>query len=346
MRLAQGMRLMISTSVDATTQDLVRAWARAWNEVAADWEAAIAVLVEESAGDLWPSRWQIRRAVQVQAALQVTREALDALAVESGVRILTPVPAMVGDTADWVLRLLDSQHPAGVVVGFNRVDARALEWIVARTTQQVTSLTKPLAPDAYAAVLAEITRGVAVGENPRAAARQMLRRTETTFNGGLTRALRIARTEILDAHRAAAAATEAANTDVVTGWRWQAALSPRTCLACLAMNGTLFPVEEPGPQGHRNCRCTRVAVLKSWEELGFALEEPVDDFPDARTWFDRQTLAVQRAIMGPSRLQLLQDGAIGWDDLTVIHHNPGWRPAYQARPVSDLLHRTGSRQSA
>jgi SPP1 gp7 family putative phage head morphogenesis protein len=186
-------------------------------------------------------------------------------------------------------------------------------------------------------MLGEIQRGVAVGVNPRTAAARMLQRTRGGFDGGLSRATRIARTEMLDAYRNAAHAADQANSDVLAGWAWSASLSPRTCPACLAMNGRVFPTATPGPQGHVNCRCSRMPVTKSWADLGFPMfGEPRDQMPDAQDWFERLPRDQQLAIMGPTRLHLLQTGAISWDDLATKTQNPGWRPSYQPRTLTDL----------
>src|SRR5690606_29603745 len=139
---------------------------------------------------------------------------------------------------------------------------------------------------AIEAMKRELVRGVVTGDNPRTAAAAMVKRVEGQFNGGLSRALGLARTEIIDAHRHAAQVAQEAHADVLNGWRWHCDLSVRTCPACLAMHGTMHPLSEPGPHDHVNGRCARVPVTKSWAELGFDIEEPADAFLDAREWFD------------------------------------------------------------
>lgn len=339
LRILLERRARINGDVDHATGELVRAWARLWNELANDWSLATEELVALGAGR--PSRAQVQRVRRVRTALLHTRDALEDLANLSESVIVVPLQDLIQETAAWEARLMLSQYPpvaqtVTLTMAFNRVDPAAIAAIITRSTQKVTGLLRPLAPDAYAAVLSELVRGVALGTNPKTAARQMLRRTRGAFDGGLSRATRIARTEILDAHRTAAAAHHAEHSDVLTGWRWAASLSPRTCPACLSLNGSLHPVAAPGPQGHVNCRCTRVPVTKTWKQLGFAIEEPEDVFPDAQSWFESLPPAEQVRIMGPTRLRLLQSGDLSWDDLAMRIQNPGWRPSYQARPLRDL----------
>jgi hypothetical protein len=173
-----------------------------------------------------------------------------------------------------------------------------------------------------------------VGDNPKTVAAEMLRKLERNFHGGLTRALVIARTEMLDAHRAAAQAQELANAEVLTGWYWNAKLDARTCPSCWVQHGRFHPLEEFGPIDHQQGRCARLPKTKSWADLGFeGLDEPNDELRDARTVFDGLAPADQVAIMGRKRLEALNAGTVSWEDLTVRHSTPGWRDSYHVAPL-------------
>lgn len=113
----------------------------------------------------------------------------------------------------------------------------------------------------------------------------MLKGLEGEFNGGLTRALTISRTEILDAYRASSKQTMAANDDVLAGWMWTAELDETTCESCWAMDGQIFDLDVDGPDDHQNGRCTRTPVTKPWRELGFDVDEPPDQRPNAEDVF-------------------------------------------------------------
>ena len=179
----------------------------------------------------------------------------------------------------------------------------------------------------------ELVRSVAVGDNPREAARRMLQAVQDGFNGGLTRALVISRTEMLDAHRRAAQAFRTANRDVIDGWRWMCDLSTRSCPACVGMHGTIHPADEPGPAGHQQCRCVAVPVAKSWRDLGFDVEEPPDRFPDADRWFDGLPEADRRELLGPSRYEAWQAGDYPRDRWATVRSTDGWRDSYVPSPV-------------
>jgi hypothetical protein len=341
--LARRMRAVVDSTVDEATRDLVGAWVDAWDELKVEWQVAITDLVNSSTDGQWPTRSQILRGERAMRALDLTEARLDDLGQLAGVRVLRDVPTLTGEAAVWQARLIGAQYPdvsPGEVVSgaaFNRVDPAALDAIVARTTQQVNALTAPLSREATSALTSSLIRGVALGDNPRAAAARMLRSVESGFNGGLTRALVIARTEMLDAHRGGAWAQDQANADVLTGWQWVATLDVRTCPSCLAQHGRQHPVDVPGPIDHQQGRCARIPLTKTWRELGFDLDDPPSAVPDAQAWFNDLSAEKQLQVMGPTRLRLLDDGQISWADLSTLRSTPGWRDSMTVTPVRDLI---------
>lgn len=58
--------------------------------------------------------------------------------------------------------------------------------------------------------------------------------------------------------------------------------------------------------------------------------------PDSRVWFDGLTPETQRQILGPTRLELLQSGAVSWEDLSRKVTTDGWRDSMHVTPVRDL----------
>jgi hypothetical protein len=75
----------------------------------------------------------------------------------------------------------------------------------------------------------------------------------------------------------------------------------------------------------------------SWRDLGIDMDEPADVIPDAETTFRALPRDQQLAIMGPTRLAMLDDGVIAWADLARRRSNPGWRDSWTATPVRDLV---------
>lgn len=334
LRHARQIRIDIDTAVEAAVADLVRSWGVAWDTVADEWRAAVAELTAGMKDGRWPARAVILRNARVQKAMQATATKLEELGRLAGVRIVQGVPDLLASQEAKLALLVGSQVPDTFTIDWARVSDRQLEAIVKRTSRRVTSKLRPLPRQVLAGVRQELVRGVVTGTNPEKVASILIKRFGTRFDGGLWRARALARTEMLDVTRVAALEARKANRDVLAGWRWLCSLSPRTCPSCLAMNGRLFDVDDPGPDDHPNGRCTAVLEVKPWSELGIDADEPQSQFPDAQAWFARQSPAVQQRIMGRDRLAALNSGRLSWDQIPVARANPGWRRSFHPRAVA------------
>lgn len=337
--LIDELNTAVHALIDDATRDLTAAWAHAWDQLGPRFTTAIDSVLADSP-DAWPARRQIQRHPGLQAALSASTRALDGLATLTATKATGAAHGAAQAGYEAQAGIIASQMPpnrpvteAGPV-GFA---ARALAAIIARVTQRITALTRPLGPEADQAMRRELVRGIQLGLNPREIARRIMQALEGAFNGGLTRALVISRTEIMDAYRSAAAAAQNAQRDVVNGWIWIAQLDPRrTCSTCWIMHGTEHPLSEPGPQGHPQCRCSRAPAVLSWSDLGFDIPEPPSLIPDAQARFRSLSREDQLQIMGPGRLAAWERGDVAWSDLARLRDNPGWRPSYVPTPVRDL----------
>lgn len=335
-------RAALARVLDDHELELVRAWVNAWDEVSVNLEAALLDLATQ-AKDGKVTAAQVGRSVRLRKALQLAEERLDQLAQTASTATLAQLGRVVAEAADSQMRVALSQLPPEDVAGLGpdwvMLSQDAMDAIVARTTGDIVNRMNPLSASASRDMKRALVRGMTVGDNPRTVARQMLRNGEKAFNGGLNRALVVARTEMLDAHRAGGAAADKANTDIMAGWLWSANLDARTCPSCLSQHGQLHPIDEPGPQDHQCGRCARVPKTKSWRELGFNIDEPRDLMPDAKAWFNNLDDGTQKDIMGAERLALLQAGDIGWEDLSTKRVTPGWRDSQHVTPVKALRKR-------
>lgn len=349
LRLQARLDAQVQQVTDAQTRALTAAWVYAWAEVSADLQDTLEELLD---GGGVVSRATMARSLRLRAVLGQIADRLGTLAGQAGVRITSDLRAMVDAAAQAQREILVAQLPpllndemAALVD--TRLNDAALDAIVRRTTQQITSRTKPLSAEAEDVIRRELIRAVAVGENPRVTARRIVRRAEKGFNGGLTRALSISRTELLDAHRAAAAVQQDQNTEVLAGWVWLCHLSLRTCPSCLVKHGTFHELDEPGPHDHPQGRCSRMPKVKPWSDLGFDVEEPDDQVRDARAWFDALPEADQIQLLGRQRWELLTAGQVEWEELTTLRPAAGWRDSWVMTPVRDLLDQTsGSRRAS
>lgn len=340
--LARAAVTAVGGLIDGVVRALTAAWATAWDALAGVFLAAAEALIARSP-DRWPSRSAVDNDPGVRRALAQARRALDQLDAQAATEATSAARAAVEQAAENQAAVIASQLPADYdtarILGRTRTGfhGEAMRAIERRSAQRITALTRPLSVEADHAMRRELIRGVRLGRSPRDTARAMVQQVQGAFNGGLTRALVIARTETLDAYREAARVTQDASEDVLAGWVWLAELTRRTCPACWAMHGTVHPLSEPGPQGHPQCRCSRAPKTRTWAELGFDLPEPDDEIRDAQATFQALPRDQQLAIMGPTRLAMLEDGVITWADLARKRDNPGWRPSWTATPVRDLV---------
>lgn len=355
LRLLRQLRVTIGGEADATVRAITAAWVKAWDTLTPAWKVAIGEIVARTARTgQWPPRWELQRIESLRSALIQSQHSLTVLSRQTGITVTDAAGRMIRLDLDYEPRLIASQLPAAVrpdalVTFAGRVGPGALAAIVARTTGQITSSLKPLTADSYAAMEQALIRGVALGDNPARVAADMLRRVQGAFgwfdgervHGGLARALNIARTEQLDAYRAASAYGHAANADVLRGWQWSATLDRRTCPSCWSMHGRVFPLDQPGPWDHQSGRCARIPLAKTWAQLRISAPEPDSVMPNARSKFLRLPRAEQDAIFGQTRAQLLRSGQISWDDLATQKGNPGWRPSYVPTPISQLPRQPG-----
>ncbi len=340
LRLIGAIRIQVADSVNAATDDLIRSWAYAWSQVVDDWEAAIAELEAMRIDGVWPNAVQVLRAERAQKALEATYAGLQSLTENAGVRIMASVTDVVA-AAGGNLDVIGSQLPKGATsatlrASLVRADSDQIRAIVERTQAQVTKTLFPLPGDAFNTIRSELIRGITLGRNPRETARAMVRNLEIGHNEALRRALVIAQTETLDAHRTAAQVQEMRNANVLQDWQWLATLDSRTCPSCWSQHGSEHALTEPGPVDHQCGRCTRLPRTKPWSELGFDIDEPPSLMPDAQASFNKLTKADQLEVMGPARLELLKSGDVAWTDLSTRKTNTGWRDSQVVTPVKDL----------
>jgi SPP1 gp7 family putative phage head morphogenesis protein len=215
----------------------------------------------------------------------------------------------------------------GIQVQFDRLPVSSVERMVGLAgdgspLRSVLADASRVGPDALAE---QLIRGVALGLNPREIARRAMRQG---LASSYTRMVTIARTEVL---RVARQTTQDGyvHSNVVRGYRRIAARSPRTCVACLALDGREYPLTVPFEE-HVNGRCAMVPVLLRGDPI---------QWETGPEWFAAQPEATQRQMMGPGRWELWRTGRIGWDDLVTIHENERWGNSPQVTPVRELAGR-------
>lgn len=356
---ARELQIRLARTVDPIVASLVQSYARAWQQIRDELLVAIAEAEAQSALLGQPGPAAIRTA-RLQRALDALTRQLQQLNEIAGV---TVSGAAAGAVTAPGLVLASLLRQAGLSAP--TLSERALQRLIQRASGAIASDYRKLSRDAEEALREALVRGMAEGKGPRDVARQMVDRARAlaaarygltpeqvadlrragmaedvvgevraAFNGGQQRALTLARTELVDASRAATTASYLASGQVV-GWRWLCALDARTCPACWGMHNTVVDDAAAHQLGHQNCRCTQVPILRG-EELGASDMGDPDAALRALLAGGGNRADLLRMSFGKQRLRYLAAGG-SVRDMAMLRDNPGWRPAYVVKPLRDLL---------
>ena len=151
-------------------------------------------------------------------------------------------------------------------------------------------------------------RGIIDGRGPLAIAREVRQLTE---NLPVARANNLFRTLQLSSYRGATALHQIANANILEGVVRIAALDDRTCLCCIALHGTVYPVGTV-IRDHHQGRCTGVAKV-----IGrpLAVRTGTD-------WFNGLPLSRQQEIAGQGNYEAMQRGQVGLRDFVQDYDDP------------------------
>lgn len=348
--ILQGGKVTIGRQVDATTARSVDAYVRAWVSTRQDLVAAAAEAHRVAAATGNERSAAAYRTARLNKVLAELTAQLQRLGMRTGVQVTDVVPDVMAVPA----QVLEALDPGGLG-GLNRVPARELEAIIRRQQEVIASKYLVLSVEAEQSMRDALLRGVARGSGTDAVARDMVRTAQAgaarrlgigsaaeldaapaaivdevraAFAGGMQRAQVLARTELIDASRVATTATYLAAPGVVAGWEWMATLDARTCGACWAMHGRVF-APDVHLEGHQQCRCVQSPLLHG--------ERPGENgLQDADAAFARLTRQQQIQVLGPKRLELVEQGRATLGDMATRRDNPGWRAGHYVTPLDQL----------
>lgn len=237
----------------------------------------------------------------------------------------------------WQLGLSDSMQmleKTTIRVGFDRLAVGAVEQMVGSIAgtagdggslgnllrlRMVKDATGAPLPGVLERLQKTLMNAMAQGWNPRKTAGKM----KDDLSAGLDKALQIARTEQMRAYREASLQTARA-AKTVSGVQRLCAHNDRTCLACLADEGTIYPLDTGVPD-HVQGRCAGVFVIAGEEH----------QFVKGEEWISKQDEATQRAIMGGKRYDLWKQGQPFGDFATTTQHDV-WGGGIKVTNIKDL----------
>jgi len=183
------------------------------------------------------------------------------------------------------------------------------------------------APNTADQVAKAIIEGVQLGKNPRVTAAAI----EKALGSGLNDAMRTTRTVQLYSYREATRYNYIANADIIEGWIWFAALDDRTCMSCIAMDGSVHPLSEP-LNDHYNGRCAMLPY-----PIGQAAYVDIRQGGDGKTWFNEQGADVQTRMMGKGAFDAWKGGLIQLEQLTREVPDEVYGSMRSVTPLGDIL---------
>lgn len=168
----------------------------------------------------------------------------------------------------------------------------------------------------------ELTDALIGGKSPREAARN-IRRT-IGGRGVKARIDATARTELMRSYRGSL--FEQYERIGVKQWRWTAAHSVRTCLACLSMDGRVFPMTNPFMPAHIACRCVPSPAEGTYE--------------NGEEWMRRQDQTrIRSQFPSADAYDAWERGDVALSDFRGIHQDRTWGDAVYVRSWRDVKRR-------
>lgn len=236
--------------------------------------------------------------------------------------------------------LLKATVPIGINFSFGVPSLKAIESLVGATQKgsPLADLFAGFGAEAADKVATALITGLTLGENPRRIASLV----EDALNISRARALTISRTEMLRSYRSANLLNYQQNSSVVDKWVWSADLSPRSCAACIAMNGTIHDLDED-MASHVNCRCSPVPLTRSWSDIlsplgidASAIPDTRVDIPDGAEWFSNQDKRTQRSILGSDAAYKLYSSGVPLKSFVGVKHDNDWGYSIYVKSIGQM----------
>lgn len=211
--------------------------------------------------------------------------------------------------------------------GLKQADAiRAIIAAAGETGPLGALLVKRFGAESAQAFTDALIKGIARGSNPRVIAAQMVRELKT----GMNKSLLIARDQMIRAHRNGTF-LRYQDSKIVTGYRRLAAHNTRTCIACLMLDGKLYPTSELMPL-HPQDRCSMVPVFTIGNHTYDAY-----DGKNGKDYFNSLSGKQQREILGDSRYNLWNSGRVSLEDMIETGEHPVWGATVNIKSIYKII---------
>lgn len=216
---------------DAASQ-LIQQFGGMWQRIRREIDELMRLrTLAEAKGEVLGPEW-LWKQNRLEALLsQVERELR--LYAEFASPLITNAQGQAVDAALWHSEELvrAATRQVGIAVNWNRLPLDPLRSLIGFTANgsPLRELFDRMGPEVSQLIHDGLIQGVTLGWNPERIARQL----RTHFARGLSQALTTCRTEVMRAYREGTRAAYLENDDILTGWVWNAACTPRTCAMCV-----------------------------------------------------------------------------------------------------------------
>lgn len=311
------------------TQDLARRWLLVEQDLQQDILDLATELSEMAGQGQVIKQWRLNKLRRYTRLLAQLQEQLQAFNAQAAVDIswLQNQAAFAGiqNHLNYINEVAAFYDAQSVVIQMDRLGSEAVQNIVAiaRGGGPLDRLLQNAYPATANAITNKLIFNTALGRNPRQTAREMVRDGLAT---GLNHALLVARDQQIRAYREAGRQAYE-RSGVVEAYRRLCAKNTRTCLACLAMDGTIWPTSELMAL-HPQDRCSQIPIINGL---------PPVRFQTGRDWFMNQPEKTQRRMMGPGTFEAWQAGRFDFRQLATVKEHPIWGPSARVTSLKDLL---------
>ena len=243
-----------------------------------------------------------RAGVQIEPTLIAARQEAIGVALDYAEQMATAQGFSLKDRID-------------VARSWTRLDERAVKELVDRLDDgtPLNRWLRELGPETKKAVEDVLERAVTEHANVGDLSRELVKQTGMAER----RALMVTRESTFAVQRKATDQVYTANGHLLSGKLRVERLDSKTCRACLALHGTIYPVNVTMPR-HIGCRAVEQPVLRS----GRGLQE-VDHTGDE--WLRGQPESIQRAALGDPGYDAWQDGSADLQDFSEVYETE-WGP--------------------
>lgn len=315
----------LKTAGDASAEDLYSTWKSATKRVQSQIDA---LEVELSKGDLSASKvFQLNRYHELIAEYNRQMDSLMKGGGSVGQKILQEGVYKTTGLGYAHAQELAKKQGLTIPAEFVGTNDRAVQASIAASRTPVMQQTfARYGTDGAEIIKNSIADGIARGENSK----QIATRLKSGLDGDMPKARiqAMVRTETARAYRAAQAEMYQSMASALDGVMWSADKSARTCPACLAMDGKVFPVDKPPTHFHIACRCTLTPVPKGATN---------DDYETGTEWLGKQPEDTQVKILGKQKQKLYSSGQLGLSDFVGIRHDPKWGDSVQVLSISQAM---------